>query len=102
MVESIAIEAADFGAQSLERSLLLNFGFNIILFDDEEDVVVGCNVGDGDGGGDGGGEGGLVAADGHPETHEAEPQCASLYPHQPHCEQQAPFAHVVCAEHNRR
>ena len=55
------------------------------------------------GDGVGGGDGGLVAVvDGQPETQFGDPQCASLYPQKPHCEQQAPFAQVVCAEHNRR
>ena len=99
MVESIEIEPADFAFQFEKISLLLNFGFNI-KFDDGN---VGLNVVGGGGDGVGGGDGGLVAiVDGQPETQVDDPQCASLYPQKPHCEQQAPFAQVVCAEHNRR
>ena len=68
-------------------------------------ILLALGVGGDGGGGDGvgGGDGGLVAiVDGQPETHVDDPQCASLYPQKPHCEQQAPFAQVVCAEHNRR
>lgn len=99
MVVSTEIEPADFASQFEKISLLLNLGFNI-KFDDGN---VGLNVVGERVGSTGGGDGGLVAiVDGQPETQVDDPQCASLYPQKPHCEQQAPFAQVVCAEHNRR